>query len=72
MSGDGEVQLLSVVTKAKYSFLDYIKGGCEIGFHIGIDFTKSNGLYDQPDSLHNKDESKNGYIKAIKSIGSIL
>lgn len=27
----------------RVSFLDYIFGGCEIGVHVAIDFTLSNG-----------------------------
>lgn len=36
-----------VVTKCtlghRPSFIDYLKGGCELNFMIGIDFTASNG-----------------------------
>jgi hypothetical protein len=36
----------------KVSFLDYIFGGCEIGVHVGIDYTLSNGYPTDPNSLH--------------------
>ena len=36
----------------RVTFLDYIAGGCEIGVHVAIDFTMSNGAPDDPNSLH--------------------
>lgn len=29
--------------KTRASFIDYIRGGCEISLHVAIDFTGSNG-----------------------------
>jgi hypothetical protein len=43
----------------RFSFLDYIFGGCEIALVIAIDFTLSNGEPQKPDSLHYFDMSKN-------------
>lgn len=43
----------------KDSFLDYLKGGCEIGLQIAIDFTGSNGNPKSNDSLHNMNMDKN-------------
>ena len=34
------------------SFIDYIMGGCEIGVHVAIDFTMSNGKPTEKSSLH--------------------
>jgi hypothetical protein len=56
----------------KYSFLDYVFGGCEISLSIAIDFTLSNGHPTDPLSLHYFDPNKNEYLQAIQSVGSIL
>lgn len=49
-------------------------GGCEIGVHVAIDYTMSNGPPDKSDSLHylNPQTMKNQYTDAIHSIVSIL
>ena len=36
----------------EYSFIDYIKNGVQIALSIGIDFTRSNGVLNNPNSLH--------------------
>jgi len=36
----------------RISFLDYVMGGCEIGVHVAIDFTLSNGNPRTFGSLH--------------------
>ena len=56
----------------RYSFLDFIFGGCEIGLSIAIDFTLSNGDPNHPDSLHTKNLNRNEYLQAIQSVGNIL
>jgi len=57
----------------RFSFLDYIFGGCEIGLSIAVDFTLSNGAPEKHDSLHYTGNiQKNEYYNAIKSVGSIL
>lgn len=57
----------------KKTFLDFVQGGCEISLVIGIDFTKSNGLPSEPDSLHFiSNEEPNEYIKAVTAVGDIL
>ena len=58
--------------KKRFSFLDFIFGGCEIGLSIAIDFTLSNGVPTSPQSLHYLDLQKNEYLNAIKSVGNIL
>ena len=70
------------------SILDFILGGCEIGLSIAIDFTGSNGRFEDPTSLHHiADPSasyraarggpvacrpKNQYEKALQAVGTIL
>ena len=54
------------------SFEHYIKNG-QINLDIAIDYTESNGLPDNPSSLHYKEaEGGNDYEKAIKSCGKII
>lgn len=58
--------------RKRASFIDYLKGGCEIGLQIAIDFTASNGDPYQSYSRHSLNLDKNQYSKAIKSVGDIL
>ena len=54
------------------SFEHYIKNG-QINLDIGIDYTLSNGLPNDPNSLHYmKAEGGNDYEKAIQSCGKII
>jgi hypothetical protein len=60
------------VTKA-FSFLDYIFGGLQINFTVGIDFTASNGNPMQRSSLHFMDPYQpNAYMKAIQAVGVVI
>jgi hypothetical protein len=69
----GVLSFVSVVSTPIYSFMDYIKGGCEINFITAIDFTASNGNPNSPMSLHYNNPMKdNDYVTAIKSVASVL
>lgn len=58
---------------ADNTFLDYIFGGLEICFTVGIDFTASNGPPDNCHSLHYTDPSNpNEYQRAITSLGNVI
>ena len=46
----------------KYTFLDYVFGGCEISLSVAIDFTLSNGNPNEPESLHFFNSNKNEYL----------
>ncbi|KAG8510061.1 Copine-2 [Galemys pyrenaicus] len=48
----GIIILRSCKINRDYSFLDYILGGCQLMFTVGIDFTASNGNPLDPSSLH--------------------
>ncbi len=63
----------SQLTKV-HTFLDYIRGGCEINLITAIDFTASNGNPMHSNSLHyNGVQSRpNEYLQALQSIGEIL
>ncbi|XP_076850730.1 copine-3 isoform X2 [Brachyhypopomus gauderio] len=70
-SGVVSVKLCQVVKE--YTFLDYIMGGCQINFIVGIDFTGSNGDPKSPKSLHYISPSGvNEYLSAIWSVGLVI
>ena len=56
------------------TFLDYIRGGLKLHFVVAVDFTKSNGMPNDPGSLHylDRERQENPYIAAIRSIGEIV
>ncbi|XP_032642179.1 copine-3 [Chelonoidis abingdonii] len=55
------------------TFLDYIMGGCQLNFTVGIDFTGSNGDPRSPDSLHFiSPNGVNEYLTAIWSVGMVI
>ncbi|KAI9292081.1 Copine-domain-containing protein, partial [Neoconidiobolus thromboides FSU 785] len=62
------------IVPGPYSFLDYIRSGVQISVTMAIDFTQSNGMPSNPNSLHYIDRSGrfNQYQIAIKSIGDII
>ncbi|CDW74967.1 copine viii [Stylonychia lemnae] len=68
----GSVQIFKYEFFKRYSFLEYVFGGCQINLSIAVDFTLSNGEPTQPDSLHYFDYQRNEYIQAINSVGQIL
>lgn len=56
------------------NFLEFIYGGMQINFTVGVDFTGSNGEPSRPDSLHYIDPSgqrPNQYMHAIQAVGSV-
>ncbi|XP_031408825.1 copine-3 [Meleagris gallopavo] len=55
------------------TFLDYIMGGCQLNFTVGIDFTGSNGDPRSPDSLHYlSPDGVNEYLTAIWTVGMVV
>ena len=55
-----------------YSFLDYIMGGCQMNFTVGVDFTGSNGNPRNHSSLHYIDPScPNEYTLALWAVGGV-
>lgn len=59
--------------ETEYSFLDYVMGGCQINFTVGVDFTGSNGDPSSPDSLHYLSPTGvNEYLTALWSVGSVV
>jgi len=69
----GRLRLLKCELFNKATFLDYISGGCEVGFSVAIDFTQSNKRVTDPNSLHYYSPGVfNPYMQAIISIGAVL
>ncbi|CAD7684593.1 unnamed protein product [Nyctereutes procyonoides] len=69
-SGAVRVKICQVETQ--YPFLDYVMGGCQINFTVGMDFTGSNGDPSSPDSLHYLSPTGvNEYLIALWSVGSV-
>ena len=67
------MEIVGFKVQPRVSFLDYIFGGCEIGLHVAIDFTLSNGDPSTPSSLHYLDQmGKNDYVRAIEAVLGIL
>ncbi|MBN3285758.1 CPNE2 protein, partial [Polyodon spathula] len=69
----GIIILKSCKIARDYSFLDYILGGCQLMFTVGIDFTASNGNPRDPSSLHHINPmGMNEYLAAIWAVGQII
>ncbi|KAK9919708.1 hypothetical protein M0R45_028289 [Rubus argutus] len=60
--------------KEQFTFLDYISSGFELNFMVAVDFTASNGIPQQHDSLHYIDPygRLNSYQQAITEVGEVI
>lgn len=68
----GTCYLDAITVVPTYSFLDYVMGGCQINFTVGIDFTASNLNPTDPSSLHYIHPAQpNQYTQALLAVGSI-
>ncbi|XP_069740604.1 copine-1-like isoform X2 [Narcine bancroftii] len=69
----GIIRVRSCKIETDFSFLDYVMGGCQINFTVGIDFTGSNGDPRSPNSLHYISPSGiNDYLTAVWSVGQVI
>uniref|UniRef100_A0A3Q3KHB5 Copine-3 n=1 Tax=Monopterus albus TaxID=43700 RepID=A0A3Q3KHB5_MONAL len=69
----GVVSVKSCKLETQYTFLDYVMGGCQISFTVGIDFTGSNGDPRSPQSLHYlSPDGLNEYLSALWSVGQVV
>ncbi|XP_072100751.1 copine-1 isoform X1 [Mobula birostris] len=69
----GIIRVRSCKIETDFSFLDYVMGGCQINFTVGIDFTGSNGDPRSPDSLHYiSPNGVNEYLTAVWSVGQVI
>ncbi|KAF0034741.1 hypothetical protein F2P81_012499 [Scophthalmus maximus] len=70
-SGVVSVKNCKLITQ--HTFLDYVMGGCQINFTVGIDFTGSNGDPRSPNSLHYMSpDGLNQYLSALWSVGQVV
>ena len=68
----GTITISSVKVFDRFSFLDYILGGCQINFTVAIDFTASNGDPTHCNSLHYISAgAPNEYVRALTSVGEV-
>lgn len=68
----GAVNLLHHHLIKRYSFLDYVSGGCEISVMVAIDFTASNGDPEKRSSLHYVGGGPNQYEMAVRAVAEPL
>ncbi|KAM6979613.1 copine-1 [Aplochiton taeniatus] len=69
----GVIRIKSCELLTQYSFLDYVMGGCQINFTVGIDFTGSNGDPRSPESLHYMSpDGLNQYLSATWAVGLVV
>ncbi|CDP15833.1 unnamed protein product [Coffea canephora] len=71
---EGQLFVDGYIEKQLYSFLDYISSGFELNFMVAVDFTASNGIPHNSDSLHYIDPSGhlNAYQQAIMEVGEVI
>ncbi|KAK3085627.1 hypothetical protein FSP39_006429 [Pinctada imbricata] len=68
----GTVQVLEFKLFKRPSFLEFIYGGLQINFTVGIDFTASNGNPSSSNSLHYINPYQpNQYQQAIRAVGNV-
>lgn len=71
--GSGRLIVASSELVTENSFIDYIRGGMNLNVTIGIDYTASNGMPTNNNSLHfNGEGHVNEYEAAIRALGKIL
>uniref|UniRef100_A0A665UGI9 Copine-3 n=1 Tax=Echeneis naucrates TaxID=173247 RepID=A0A665UGI9_ECHNA len=69
----GVVFVKSCKLITQHTFLDYVMGGCQVNFTVGIDFTGSNGDPRSPNSLHYlSPDGLNQYLSALWSVGQVV
>eukprot|EP00033_Pygsuia_biforma_P003846 GCRY01004214.1.p1 GENE.GCRY01004214.1~~GCRY01004214.1.p1 ORF type:complete len:521 (+),score=150.90 GCRY01004214.1:163-1725(+) len=68
----GTLELRRAVLHHEPTFIDYLAGGCEVSLMVAIDFTMSNGVPCNPNSLHYREAGWNQYQLAIQAVGSVL
>ncbi|CAG0898926.1 unnamed protein product [Cyprideis torosa] len=63
----------AITGRTRFTFLDFVRGGCELQTTFAIDFTASNGDPSTPDSLHFiNPHFPSPYARAIQSVGTII
>ncbi|XP_062569286.1 copine-3-like [Saccostrea cucullata] len=68
----GVIHLTELKIFKRTSFLEFVYGGMQINFTVGIDFTGSNGNPSSPNSLHYINPYQpNEYMLAIQAVGNV-
>ncbi|XP_048765643.2 copine-3-like [Ostrea edulis] len=68
----GVIHLTELKIFKQPSFLEFVYGGMQINFTVGIDFTGSNGNPANPNSLHYINPYQpNEYMQAIQAVGNV-
>ncbi|XP_067652733.1 copine-3-like isoform X2 [Haliotis asinina] len=71
-TNSGICLLTSMKIMKEHTFLEFIFGGMQINFTVGIDFTASNGNPGNPTSLHYINPYQpNEYMQAIRAVGDV-
>jgi hypothetical protein len=74
--GSGTMELTFCQKEKIHTFVEFLRGGMEMNFEVGIDFTQSNGQVNDPSSLHFINNQVPGHLNeyalAIKSVGDII
>ena len=72
----GTLEIIRCDVEVQPSFVDYLRGGCEVSLMIAVDFTASNGNPQDSGSLHylggERMGRQNDYQATIEKVGSIL
>jgi len=69
----GIIVLTACKVSKDNSFLDFIFGGLQINFTVGVDFTASNGNPFGSMSMHHMSaQQPNHYLRAIRSVGDVI
>ncbi|XP_031628477.1 copine-9-like [Contarinia nasturtii] len=69
----GQLFVEKIHIDEEITFLEYLRNGTQMHFAVAIDFTGSNGVHIDPNSLHYLcDERMNSYEIALTGVGQIL
>ncbi|ORY01096.1 Copine-domain-containing protein, partial [Basidiobolus meristosporus CBS 931.73] len=69
----GKVYVSACRIEKSETFLDYLHAGAQLSMTVAIDFSKSNGDFGNPASLHYLSNSRqNSYQEALRAIGGVL
>lgn len=69
----GLLKVENVKITDETTFLDYMRAGTQLHFAVAIDFTASNGVHTDPNSLHYlSDDKMNQYEIALRGVGEII
>lgn len=69
----GELKVQNIRIVEETTFLDYIRNGTQMHFAVAIDFTASNGVHTDPNSLHYLSANRlNFYEIALRGVGEII